>query len=103
MYGVCTMRRTNIYLSEDQLNRLRLVGSQRGVSVAALIRDAVEDWLQRNGVRAVPRDEWERRFDELMQRRDRIAKEHNWDEEQVERDVMEAVREVRRARAARRR
>lgn len=96
------MQRTNIYLSDDQLEALRAVSSRRGVPVAKLVRDAVDTWLEANGVRPIPRDEWERRFDELLERRRRIAAERGFSEEEVERDVMAAVREVRKARAARR-
>jgi predicted transcriptional regulator len=103
MYDVWTMQRTNIYLSDDQLDALRRVGESRDVPVASLVREAIDDWLERQGVRPVPEDEWRRRFEALLRRRDTIAKERGFTEEEVERDVMEAVREVRRARAARRR
>jgi hypothetical protein len=97
------MKRTNIYLDEDQLETLRALGDQRGVPVAQLVREAVDAWLEGQGARRIPRDEWERRFDALLERRDRIWKELDVTEEEVERDVARAVREVRRARAARRR
>jgi hypothetical protein len=67
------------------------------------VREAVDAWLEAQGARRLPQDEWERRFADLLERRDRIAKERGFDEAEVERDVMDAVREVRRARAARRR
>lgn len=97
------MQRTNIYLSEEQLGALRSVGALRGVPVAALVREAVAEWLGRNGVRPIPDDEWARRLGELLERRRRVAEEHGFSEAEVERDVMEAVREVRRERTARRR
>lgn len=97
------MKRTNIYLDDDQLELLRGLGQARSEPVAALVREAVDAWLTAQGARRVPRDEWERRFDALLRRRDRIAKEHDFTEEEVERDVVEAIREVRKARAARRR
>lgn len=97
------MQRTNVYLSNDQLQALRALAASRGVPVAKLVREAVDTWLDANGVRPIPRDEWERRFDELLERRRRIAKERGFAEEKVERDVMAALREVRKARAARRR
>ena len=98
-----SMRRTNIYLPDEKLELLRQLGERRGIPVAQLVREALDEWLERQGVRTLDRDEWERRFDELMERRRRIAEEHGWTEEEVERDVLDAVREVRRARAARRR
>jgi len=97
------MKRTNIYLDDDQLALLRGLGESRGEPVAALVREAVDAWLDAQGARQIPRDEWESRFDALLRRRDRIGKEHGFTEEEVERDVMEAIREVRKARAARRR
>lgn len=97
------MKRTNIYLDDEQLELLRGLGKARGEPVAELVRQAVDSWLSVQGVRRVPRDEWERRFEELLRRRDRIAKEHDFSEEDVERDVMAAIREVRKARTARRR
>ncbi len=103
MYGVCGMRRTNVYLSDDQLARLRLVGERRGVAVATLVREAIDDWLAEQGVEAVGDDEWQRRFDELLRRREGIAAAHAFDERKVADTVTEAVRAVREAGAARRR
>jgi hypothetical protein len=97
------MRRTNIYLDEQQLDLLRGLSDRRGQPVAELVREAVDSWLGAQGVRRLPPDEWRSRFDALLARRARIAKEKGFKPEDVERDVMEAVREVRRARAARRR
>jgi Ribbon-helix-helix domain len=97
------MQRTNIYLSDEQLAALRAVASERDVPVAVLVRQAVDAWLESEGVRVLREDEWQRRFDSLLRRRDEVAARVDISEEDVERDVMEAVREVRRARAARRR
>lgn len=103
MYDVCTIRRTNVYLSDEQLDTLRRVGALRGRPVAELVREAVDSWLAAQGVRTIPADEWERRFDALLERRRSLAEAKVFDEAAVERDVMEAVRQVRKARAARRR
>jgi hypothetical protein len=94
------MQRTNIYLDERQLAGLRGVAESRGATVAALVREAVDEWLERNGVRSIDADEWSRRFDALMTRRERAAESGGWTQEDVDRDVAEAVAEVRRARAA---
>lgn len=102
MYDVC-VRRTNIYLADQQLNLLRRVSESRGRPVAQLVRDAVDSWLAAQGVHAIPKDEWEARFDALLERRQKVAERRGWTEEQVVRDVDEAVREVRRMRAAHRR
>jgi hypothetical protein len=103
MYDVWSMRRTNIYLDDDQLESLRGLSDRRGEPVASLVREAIDEWLAAQGVRQVPDDEWKRRFSALLERRRRIADEEDFSQDEVERDVMEAVREVRKARAARRR
>jgi ribbon-helix-helix CopG family protein len=100
MYDVWSMQRTNIYLSESQLAGLRGVAHARGTTVAALVREAVDEWLERNGVRSLDADEWSRRFDALLRRRADAAEAGAWAQEDVERDVAHAVAEVRRARAA---
>jgi hypothetical protein len=97
------MRRTNVYLSDDQLEALRHLGARRGEPVAQLVREAVDAWLSSQNVRVVSEEDWRRRFGELLGRRAAIARERHWTEEEVERDVTDAIREVRRARAAGRR
>ncbi len=92
------MKRTNIYLDEAQLGALRAAGEARGESVAALVRRAVEEWLESNGVRQIPEDEWQARFTALLARRERIARRVKPAPERVERDVATAVAEVRSAR-----
>ena len=102
MYGV-SVRRTNIYLDDADLRALRSVGDLQGRSVAELVREAVAEWLVKHGVRRVDDDEWQRRFGELLEERRKIAVASDRDPEEIERDVVEAIREVREARAARRR
>jgi hypothetical protein len=96
------MKRTNIYLDDGQLDTLRRLGEQRGQPVAAMIREAVETWLEAQGARPIPRDEWEHRFDAILKRRRKGAAERQPSEDDVMRDVMLAVQEVRKARSARR-
>jgi Ribbon-helix-helix protein, copG family len=100
MYDVWGMRRTNIYLDETQLAGLRAMADSRGATVAALVREAVDEWLERHGVRRIEPDEWSRRFAALLRHRDSAADSEGWIQEDVDRDVAEAVAEVRRARAA---
>jgi hypothetical protein len=97
------MKRTNIYLSEEQLEALRRLAERRGEPVAQLVREALDEWLASQNVRPIREDEWSRRFGDVLTRRKELADERGWTEKQVERDVMAAVREVRKARAARRR
>ncbi len=97
------MQRTNIYLSEEQLDALRRLAERRGEPVAQLVREALDEWLASQNVRPIREDEWSRRFGDVLARRKKLANERGWTEEEVERDVTAAVREVRKARAARRR
>ena len=97
------MQRTNVYLSEEQLDALRRLSERRGEPVAQLVRHAIDTWLSSQNVRPVREDERERRFGELLSRRRQLAGKRGWTEDEVERDVLAAVREVRKARTARRR
>jgi hypothetical protein len=103
MYDGCTMERTNIYLGERELAGLRAVSRSTGRPVAALVREAIDAWLEQHGVREIPEDEWSRRFSELLGRRGRLAIAEQWDPDAVDADVQRAVAEVRSSRAARRR
>lgn len=94
------MRRTNIYVTDRQASLLRQIGQSSGRPVAELVREAVDAWLKAQGVREIPPDEWQRRFRELLERRQRIAEDEGFTIEEVERDVMAAVREVRKGRGA---
>jgi len=96
------MRRTNIYLSDDQLDVLRRLGEQRGQPVSELVREALDVWLQVQGVQVLSEDEWEQRFQSLLSRRQAIAEELTPSMEHVEGDVAAAIRQVRRPGAARR-
>jgi predicted DNA-binding protein len=97
------MKRTNIYLADEQIGLLQRVSESRGRPVAELVREAVDSWLAAQGARAIPEGEWQARFDALMKRRRSIARRKGWTEEQVLRDVNAAVREVRSESTARRR
>lgn len=97
------MERTNIYLDERELAALRAVSRSTGRPVAALVREAVDAWLEQHGVTPVADDEWDRRFAALLGRRGRLAAAEGWDAEAVDADVRRAVAEVTSTRAARRR
>ena len=97
------MRRTNIYLSDEQLATLRALGDQRDMPMSELVRQAIDEWLKAQGVRLLGDDEWVRRFDELLTRRRKIGQGRSPSPTTVDRDVAAAVREVRRPRTAHRR
>jgi hypothetical protein len=97
------MERTNIYLDDRELAALRSLSRQTGRPVAHLVREAVDAWLDQQGVRVIPEDEWQARFSTLLDRRARLAETAGWDEASVADDVARAVAQVRRARPARRR
>jgi ribbon-helix-helix CopG family protein len=103
VYDVCMRKRTNIYLEDAQLDLLGRVAEGEGTSVADLVRRAVDAWLAGRKVRKVPEDEWQRRFRRLLERRRRIARREKFDPVEVDREVAKAIREVRKARRARRR
>jgi predicted transcriptional regulator len=40
-------RRTNIYLPEEQIRRLKKLGQKKDVSMSELVRRAIEEYLKR--------------------------------------------------------
>jgi predicted transcriptional regulator len=99
MHDVFAMRRTSIYLDDDQLESLRGLSNRRSQPVAALVREAIDHWLAAQ--RRAPEDERQRRFSALLERRRRIADERGFSQDEVNRDVMAAARGVRKTRASR--
>jgi ribbon-helix-helix protein len=97
------MQRTNVYLDDRQLALLRRLGDQRSVPVAQLVREAVDAWLEAQGVRQIDEEEWNRRFSDLLDRRRAIEERLRPDPAQVEEETNAAIAEVRRVAAARRR
>ena len=97
------MQRTNIYLSEVQLESLRRLSQQRGEPVSELVRTALDEWLRSQGVKVIDDTEWDRRFQDLLARRRDIAAAGDFSSKHVERAVAQVVREVRRRRPAGRR
>jgi hypothetical protein len=89
------MHRTNIYLEDDQLTALKLLGAARRQSVATLVREAVDVYLHGR----VDDARWRAEFDELLARiRSRVPASAT--PEQIEADVTAARQEVRRMRRA---
>lgn len=77
----------------------------RGRSLGGLVDEALGEWLATRGIRlSQVRDEaWRRRLEAFIQRRRSLVEERGWTDEEVQSDVDVAVKEVREARAARRR
>jgi hypothetical protein len=96
------MRRTNIYLDERQLDVLNRLAESRDESVASLVREAIDTWLDQQGVESVSESEWEQRFRRLLDQRLIIRDQIAASDEEIDRDVIDAVRAVRQERAARR-
>jgi len=42
------MKRTNIYLREDHLKKLKAISGRTGAPVSALIRKAIEEYLKKD-------------------------------------------------------
>jgi hypothetical protein len=77
----------------------------RGRSLGELVDEALGEWLATRGIRLSPvrDDEWRRRLEAFIERRRALAEERGWIDSEVQSDVDAAVKEVREARAARRR
>jgi len=59
------MRRTNIYLDDEQLRALKHLAAEEQASVADLVRKAVDAYLAQ---RFSSDKDWGRRFDDLAER-----------------------------------
>ncbi|MEA2639393.1 MAG: hypothetical protein QOF51_787 [Chloroflexota bacterium] len=90
------MRRTNIYLDDDQLCALKHLAVEEQQSLAVLVRQAVDEYLARRfGDPAA----WNERFDTLIQRiQSRMPSEVT--PEEIEADITVAREEVRQAHRA---
>jgi hypothetical protein len=95
-----SLRRTNIYLEEDQLNALKVVAATRGSSFATIVRDAVDAYLRDQVVEDLA---WRTEFEQLLKRvQSRL--DPSTSPEEIEADITEAREEVRQLhRASRRR
>lgn len=93
------MRRTNVYLDEDQLRALKRLAAEEDQSVAAIVRDAVDIYLIK---RAKSDAAWHEQMNALLDRvQSRIPP--GITPEEIEADITAASEEVRQARRASRR
>jgi hypothetical protein len=95
-----SLRRTNIYLEDDQIDALKVVAATRGSSLATVVRDAVDAYLRDQVVGDLA---WRTEFENLLDRvRSRL--DSSITPEEIEADITEAREEVRQIhRASRRR
>lgn len=97
------MKRTNIYLDEEQDKLLRHLSIEEGRSFTALVREALDEYLLRRGIapssqvsgprRSIPDDVWRERFESSVSAiRSRVP--NDLTVEAVEADISAAVQEV---------
>ena len=102
VYNSSTMKRTSIYLENEELKLLKHLAVEEEVSLAELVRRAVRWYLAMTAshVQPAPRalsdQEWNRRLDELLAAiRSRLP---SVPAEEIEAEITEAREEVRGAR-----
>lgn len=105
------MKRTNIYLDEEQARLLRHLAVDEGRSFTDLVREALNAYLAQRGLastsrvigprRSVPSDEWRSRFTDALSRIRANAPE-GLDADEIESEITAAREEVRHERMGRR-
>lgn len=94
------MKRTNIYLEEDQLRLLKHIAVEEGRSFTELVRQALQEFLGRypqKTKRAPSTEEWNRRLEQLLARvRQRTSA---FSPEEIEADITAAAKQSRRRRS----
>jgi Ribbon-helix-helix protein, copG family len=105
------VKRTNIYLDEEQALLLRHLAVEEGRSFTDVVREALNAYLAHRGLsatsrvigprRTIPRDEWRLRFADAVARlRANVPPDLDWNA--IEAEITAARDEVRRERAGRR-
>lgn len=87
------MRRTQIYLDEDQKRALRAIAADKEVNMSDLVRGAIDKLLAEE----IPRGDWGSRFDAL-QARIEAEMPHEPTDEDVERAFRQARSDMKRDR-----
>lgn len=105
------MKRTSIYLDDEQDKLLRHLAIEEGRSFTDLVRRALDQYIERKTAsyqtrateppRNIPDAEWRARFDALLDQV-RAKADPTWTPEEMEADIDAARREVRRERPAHR-
>lgn len=105
------MKRTNVYLDEEQVRVLRHLAIEEGRSFTDLVREALNSYLAQRGLpstsrvsgprRAIPAEEWQARFGQALDQL-RAHAPVELSSEEIEAEITSAREEVRRERAERR-
>ncbi|MDA2926082.1 ribbon-helix-helix domain-containing protein [Acidobacteria bacterium AH-259-G07] len=95
-----SMKRTNIYLEDDQLRLLKHIAVEEGRSFTELVRRALREFLERYQQETEPMsptDQWNRRLEQLLAR---VRPRTNASSpEEIEADISAAWKEARRRRS----
>jgi Arc/MetJ-type ribon-helix-helix transcriptional regulator len=95
------MKRTNVYLDEDELKLLKHIAIEEGKSFSEVVRQALRQFLQNYRVqpapRQIPKKEWASRLEALLQRVQRRIAENTLPGK-IEAEITQASQEVRLAR-----
>ena len=94
------MKRTNIYLQEDQLRVLKHLAVEEGRSFTDMVRQALDEFVSRRRRKRttfLASGEWARRLDQLLARVRRRTQAYSGQE--IERDITAAWKESRRRRS----
>ena len=94
------MRRTNIYLEEDQLRVLKHIAVEEGRSFTELVRQALREFIagyDRKTKHGPSTDEWSRRIENLLTRVRRRSSA--FPPEEIEADITAASQESHRHRS----
>ena len=102
------MKRTNIYLEEDQLRLLKHIAVEEGRSLTELVRQVLQEFLKQYQLATSSRrvrqktgqvastDEWNRRLEQLLARVRRRTRAFS--PKEIEADITTASKESRRRR-----
>jgi hypothetical protein len=106
------MKRTNIYLEEEQSRLLKHLAVETNRSFTDIVREALGEYLVRKGLdtqsrvtgpkRAIPDDEWRARIEDALERI-RAGIPSDVTPEEIEAEITAAREEVRQERAQERR
>ena len=94
------MKKTNVYLEEDQLRLLKQMAVEQGRSYTELVRQAIREFLeghQRAAEHGPSTDQWSRRLEQLLARvQERIS---TFPPEEIEAYITAASQKSRRRRS----